>query len=155
MKHHGRQGLSLSSVQQSARHGEKSLRKLWRHQRNVGGSPSPFHWNRYFLFNCVSFISRITGNFAWMFLFIVYGPFSLFNQPGPREFPIQCFIKRDRATSVYRLYFGLTPCMLFHSLANFLHTFFYFVISFLYGQIWDLLGCLAPMLIFACLLSYE
>ncbi|KAK3012346.1 hypothetical protein RJ639_012990 [Escallonia herrerae] len=35
-------------------------------------------------------------------------PISL-KQPGPRDFPIQCFIKRDRATSVYRLYFGLTP----------------------------------------------
>ncbi|CAH9119233.1 unnamed protein product [Cuscuta epithymum] len=30
-------------------------------------------------------------------------------QPGPRESPIQCFIKRDRASSVYRLYFGLAP----------------------------------------------
>ncbi|KAA8547377.1 hypothetical protein F0562_003759 [Nyssa sinensis] len=35
-------------------------------------------------------------------------PISL-KQPGPRDSPIQCFIKRDRATSVYRLYFGLTP----------------------------------------------
>lgn len=35
-------------------------------------------------------------------------PISL-KQPGPRESPIQCFIKRDRATSIYRLYFGLTP----------------------------------------------
>lgn len=35
-------------------------------------------------------------------------PISL-KQPGPREFPIQCFIRRDRATSIYRLYFGLTP----------------------------------------------
>lgn len=35
-------------------------------------------------------------------------PISL-KQPGPRDAPIQCFIKRDRATSVYRLYFGLTP----------------------------------------------
>ncbi|EPS60718.1 hypothetical protein M569_14084, partial [Genlisea aurea] len=30
-------------------------------------------------------------------------------QPGPRDNPIQCFIKRDRANSTYRLYFGLTP----------------------------------------------
>ncbi|XP_075492719.1 tubby-like F-box protein 5 isoform X1 [Primulina tabacum] len=35
-------------------------------------------------------------------------PVSL-KQPGPRDAPIQCFIKRDRATSTYRLYFGLTP----------------------------------------------
>ncbi|KAA8531893.1 hypothetical protein F0562_006390 [Nyssa sinensis] len=35
-------------------------------------------------------------------------PISL-KQPGPRDSPIQCFIKRDRATSTYRLYFGLTP----------------------------------------------
>ncbi|GAA0166232.1 scaffold/adaptor protein [Lithospermum erythrorhizon] len=35
-------------------------------------------------------------------------PISL-KQPGPRDSPIQCFIKRDRATSSYRLYFGLTP----------------------------------------------
>lgn len=35
-------------------------------------------------------------------------PISL-KQPGPRDAPIQCFIKRDRATSTYRLYFGLTP----------------------------------------------
>ncbi|XP_031117069.1 tubby-like F-box protein 5 [Ipomoea triloba] len=35
-------------------------------------------------------------------------PISL-KQPGPREFPIQCFIKRDRSTSTYRLYLGLTP----------------------------------------------
>ncbi|KAL8473297.1 hypothetical protein ACS0TY_030217 [Phlomoides rotata] len=35
-------------------------------------------------------------------------PISL-KQPGPRDAPIQCFIKRDRVTSTYRLYFGLTP----------------------------------------------
>ncbi|KAL3844820.1 hypothetical protein ACJIZ3_002223 [Penstemon smallii] len=35
-------------------------------------------------------------------------PISL-KQPGPRDAPIQCFIKRDRATSTFRLYFGLTP----------------------------------------------
>ncbi|KAJ8549163.1 hypothetical protein K7X08_032870 [Anisodus acutangulus] len=35
-------------------------------------------------------------------------PISL-KQPGPRESPIHCFIKRDRANSVYSLYFGLTP----------------------------------------------
>nr|GMC98716.1 tubby-like F-box protein 5 [Ipomoea batatas] len=35
-------------------------------------------------------------------------PISL-KQPGPRDPPIQCFIKRDRATSIYRLYLGLTP----------------------------------------------
>ncbi|KAI3704547.1 hypothetical protein L1987_74771 [Smallanthus sonchifolius] len=35
-------------------------------------------------------------------------PISL-KQPGPRDTPIQCYIKRDRATSTFRLYFGLTP----------------------------------------------
>ncbi|XP_071709570.1 tubby-like F-box protein 5 [Rutidosis leptorrhynchoides] len=35
-------------------------------------------------------------------------PISL-KQPGPRDSPIQCYIKRDRASSVFRLYFGLTP----------------------------------------------
>lgn len=38
---------------------------------------------------------------------------SALNQPGPRESPIHCFIKRDRDNSVYRLYFGLTPCKLY------------------------------------------
>ncbi|KAL3813193.1 hypothetical protein ACJIZ3_014461 [Penstemon smallii] len=35
-------------------------------------------------------------------------PISL-KQPGPRDAPIQCFIKRDRSTSTYRLYFGQIP----------------------------------------------
>ncbi|KAG2724910.1 hypothetical protein I3843_01G040500 [Carya illinoinensis] len=35
-------------------------------------------------------------------------PISL-KQPGPRESPIQCFIRRDRATSTYCLYYGLVP----------------------------------------------
>ncbi|XAR73856.1 hypothetical protein NMG60_11007964 [Bertholletia excelsa] len=35
-------------------------------------------------------------------------PISL-KQPGPRDSPIQCYIKRDRATSIYRLHFGLSP----------------------------------------------
>lgn len=35
-------------------------------------------------------------------------PISL-KQPGPRDFPIQCYIRRDRATSTYLLYIGLTP----------------------------------------------
>ncbi|PWA85488.1 F-box domain, cyclin-like protein [Artemisia annua] len=35
-------------------------------------------------------------------------PISL-KQPGPRDAPIQCYIKRDRVTSIFRLYFGLTP----------------------------------------------
>ncbi|XP_009619070.1 tubby-like F-box protein 5 [Nicotiana tabacum] len=35
-------------------------------------------------------------------------PISL-KQPGPRESPIQCFIKRDKANSVYRLYLGMIP----------------------------------------------
>ncbi|XP_052201477.1 tubby-like F-box protein 5 isoform X2 [Diospyros lotus] len=30
-------------------------------------------------------------------------------QPGPRDYPIQCYIRRDRATSAYRLYLGLSP----------------------------------------------
>ncbi|XP_042494212.1 tubby-like F-box protein 5 [Macadamia integrifolia] len=38
-------------------------------------------------------------------------PISL-KQPGPRDSPIQCFIRRERATSTYRLYLGLTPALL-------------------------------------------
>lgn len=30
-------------------------------------------------------------------------------QPAPRDNPIQCFIKRERATSTYSLYLGLSP----------------------------------------------
>ncbi|GFP86288.1 tubby-like F-box protein 6 [Phtheirospermum japonicum] len=37
-------------------------------------------------------------------------PMSL-KQPGPRDFPIQCFIRRERATSTYRLYLGLSPAL--------------------------------------------
>jgi len=37
-------------------------------------------------------------------------PISL-KQPGPRDAPIQCFIKRERGTSTYRLYLGLTPAL--------------------------------------------
>lgn len=29
-------------------------------------------------------------------------------QPGPRDFLLQCFIKRNRATQTYFLYLGLT-----------------------------------------------
>nr|GMD84805.1 tubby-like F-box protein 5 [Ipomoea batatas] len=29
--------------------------------------------------------------------------------PGPKDSPIQCFIKRERSTSTFRLYLGLTP----------------------------------------------
>ncbi|XP_008784902.1 tubby-like F-box protein 5 isoform X2 [Phoenix dactylifera] len=35
-------------------------------------------------------------------------PISL-KQPGPRHYPIQCFIRREQATSTYRLYLGLSP----------------------------------------------
>ncbi|XP_044470588.1 tubby-like F-box protein 5 [Mangifera indica] len=35
-------------------------------------------------------------------------PISL-KQPGPREFPIQCFIRRDRATSTYLLFVSMMP----------------------------------------------
>ena len=35
-------------------------------------------------------------------------PISL-KQPGPRDSPIQCFIKRDREASAYLLYYGLVP----------------------------------------------
>ncbi|KAK1439152.1 hypothetical protein QVD17_04967 [Tagetes erecta] len=35
-------------------------------------------------------------------------PISL-KQPGPRDSPIQCYIRRDRATNTHRLYYGLTP----------------------------------------------
>ncbi|URE30907.1 tubby-like F-box protein [Musa troglodytarum] len=37
-------------------------------------------------------------------------PFSL-KQPGPRDHPIQCFIRRERATSTFCLYLGLTPSL--------------------------------------------
>ncbi|KAM1362038.1 hypothetical protein FF1_027082 [Malus domestica] len=35
-------------------------------------------------------------------------PISL-KQPGPRQSPIQCFIRRDRGTSTFYLYYGLAP----------------------------------------------
>lgn len=38
-------------------------------------------------------------------------PISL-KQPGPRDVPMQCFIKRDRASSTYFLYLGLSPSLL-------------------------------------------
>eukprot|EP01018_Ginkgo_biloba_P005761 Gb_28725 [translate_table: standard] len=38
-------------------------------------------------------------------------PISL-KQPGPRDSPIQCFIRRDRTTSTYHLYLGLSPALL-------------------------------------------
>lgn len=31
-------------------------------------------------------------------------------QTGHREFPIQCYLKRERSTSSYLLYFGISPC---------------------------------------------
>ncbi|KAH7682756.1 Tub family proteins protein [Dioscorea alata] len=37
-------------------------------------------------------------------------PISL-KQPGPRDSPIQCFIRRERATATYRLYLGLSPAL--------------------------------------------
>nr|GEY86455.1 tubby-like F-box protein 5 [Tanacetum cinerariifolium] len=37
-------------------------------------------------------------------------PISL-KQPGPRGEPMQCFIRRDRAASTYRLYLGLSPAL--------------------------------------------
>ena len=37
-------------------------------------------------------------------------PVSL-KQPGPRDEPIQCFIKRERVTGIFRLYLGLTPAL--------------------------------------------
>ncbi|XP_066322406.1 tubby-like F-box protein 5 [Miscanthus floridulus] len=37
-------------------------------------------------------------------------PISL-KQPGPRELPVQCFVRRERATSTYLLYLGLSPSM--------------------------------------------
>ncbi|XP_007017568.2 PREDICTED: tubby-like F-box protein 5 [Theobroma cacao] len=37
-------------------------------------------------------------------------PISL-KQPGPRDTPIQCYIRRERATSTYRLYMGLSPAL--------------------------------------------
>ncbi|XP_062157710.1 tubby-like F-box protein 5 [Alnus glutinosa] len=37
-------------------------------------------------------------------------PISL-KQPGPRDAPIQCFIRRERATSTFHLYLGLSPAL--------------------------------------------
>ncbi|KAE8709873.1 Tubby-like F-box protein 6 [Hibiscus syriacus] len=37
-------------------------------------------------------------------------PISL-KQPGPRDAPIQCFIRRERKTSTYRLYMGFSPAL--------------------------------------------
>ncbi|KAK7280669.1 hypothetical protein RJT34_25736 [Clitoria ternatea] len=37
-------------------------------------------------------------------------PISL-KQPGPRDTPIQCFIRRERVTSTYCLYLGLSPAL--------------------------------------------
>ncbi|QCD81762.1 hypothetical protein DEO72_LG2g2092 [Vigna unguiculata] len=37
-------------------------------------------------------------------------PISL-KQPGPRDSPIQCFIRRNKESSTYLLYFGLVPCV--------------------------------------------
>lgn len=37
-------------------------------------------------------------------------PISL-KQPGPRDFPLQCFIKRNQATQSYHLYIGLTQAL--------------------------------------------
>ncbi|KAG8072033.1 hypothetical protein GUJ93_ZPchr0006g40895 [Zizania palustris] len=37
-------------------------------------------------------------------------PISL-KQPGPREHQVQCFVRRDRATSTYLLYLGLSPSL--------------------------------------------
>ncbi|KAM3225667.1 hypothetical protein ACQJBY_058413 [Aegilops geniculata] len=37
-------------------------------------------------------------------------PISL-KQPGPRDCPVQCFVRRDRATSTYLLYLGLSPSL--------------------------------------------
>ncbi|XVF36087.1 hypothetical protein REPUB_Repub19eG0028100 [Reevesia pubescens] len=37
-------------------------------------------------------------------------PISL-KQPGPKNTPIQCFIRRERATSTFRLYMGLSPAL--------------------------------------------
>ncbi|PWA99390.1 F-box domain, Tubby domain-containing protein [Artemisia annua] len=37
-------------------------------------------------------------------------PMSL-KQPGPRNTPIQCFIRRDRAASTFLLYLGLSPAL--------------------------------------------
>lgn len=37
-------------------------------------------------------------------------PLSISKQPAPRDYPIQCFMRRDRTTSTFRLYVGLSPC---------------------------------------------
>ncbi|KAJ4982172.1 hypothetical protein NE237_033009 [Protea cynaroides] len=37
---------------------------------------------------------------------------SSLKQPGPRETPLQCFIKRNKRTSTFYLYLGLTPTLM-------------------------------------------
>ncbi|MBA0831350.1 hypothetical protein Goarm_015822 [Gossypium armourianum] len=47
----------------------------------------------------------LTLPFKRLFIYSVY----VCEQPGPHESPIQCYIRRDRATSTYLLFYGLVP----------------------------------------------
>lgn len=48
-------------------------------------------------------------------------------QPGPRDAPIQCYIRRERPTGTYRLYLGLSPGKILIC--------FYFFISFSFSSL--------------------
>lgn len=54
-----------------------------------------------------------------------YVPLKLYYclQPGPRDFLLQCFIKRNRTTQTYHLYLGLTQGNRFFSAAILLNFF--------------------------------
>lgn len=64
---------------------------------------------------CALFASRLEGHSTNMLLILVslsvLIPFV--HQPGPRDSPIQCFIRRERMTSTYCLYLGLSPGNIF------------------------------------------
>lgn len=47
----------------------------------------------------------------YMVIRFVVNNFCLFlMQPGPRDFPNQCLIKRNKKTSTFYLYLSLSPC---------------------------------------------
>ncbi|KAJ8762228.1 hypothetical protein K2173_007384 [Erythroxylum novogranatense] len=70
--------------------------------------------------NVVSLNQFVTLFFSFLCLLMVFCFTKCFKadyvlnfllKPGPRDPPIQCFIKRDRATSTYQLYLGLSPAL--------------------------------------------
>lgn len=84
--------------------------------RSAAGSPSRFPSSRYRPPTSMS--SDVMS--SWQVyhltccenLYVLMLITSYFPQPGPREQPVQCFVRRDRATSTYLLYLGLSPCKL-------------------------------------------